>query len=116
MTSRTYDTDPGPVPFPTPAERKHGDRLRAIAAIHAYADWLAAHPDVPTPDMMKSYTHNTTSLTVDQSQRLANALADAHPSTTKHNREDTNWVTLHRLGTREFTVDHTVFLTPGPKG
>lgn len=37
----------GPLPQREPGAA--GQRLRAIAAIHALADWYALHPDVPAP-------------------------------------------------------------------
>jgi hypothetical protein len=40
----------GPLPQREPGAA--GRRLRVIAAIHALADHLAAHPDVPTPSYM----------------------------------------------------------------
>lgn len=42
-------TDPGPVPDETPAEVTAGSRARRIAAMHAFADWFTAHPDVAPP-------------------------------------------------------------------
>jgi hypothetical protein len=42
-------TDPGPVPELTDADRAFTERLNVIATIHAMAEWLTQHPDVPTP-------------------------------------------------------------------
>ncbi len=32
--------------------RREVGRAAVVASIHAYADWLAAHPDVPTPGLI----------------------------------------------------------------
>lgn len=32
-------------------------RAQRIAAIHAFADWLAQHPEVPMPDDIAAYSH-----------------------------------------------------------
>jgi hypothetical protein len=34
-----------------------GQRLRAIAAIHALADWYVEHPDVPAPSSVTAYSY-----------------------------------------------------------
>lgn len=41
--------DPGPVPTPSEWDRLIAQRVRAIAALHAAAQWLADHPEVPVP-------------------------------------------------------------------
>jgi hypothetical protein len=38
------------------AAAEHRDQV--IRAIHAFADWLAAHPDVPVPERINSTHHN----------------------------------------------------------
>ncbi len=35
------------------------DRLRAIAAIHAFAEWLTNNPDVPCPTEIAAHAHAT---------------------------------------------------------
>jgi hypothetical protein len=45
----------GPLPQREPGAA--GRRLRVIAAIHALADHLAAHPDVPTPSYITAGCH-----------------------------------------------------------
>jgi len=32
-------------------------RARTIAAIHAYADWLAEHPEIPAPNCVTAFHH-----------------------------------------------------------
>lgn len=41
----------------TQAETPDPGRTRAIAALHAFADWLAEHPEVPAPTDLNSYLH-----------------------------------------------------------
>lgn len=41
----------------TPTPRDPG-RARSIAAIHAYAEWLAQHPQVPIPDRLQGNCHS----------------------------------------------------------
>lgn len=42
-----YKLDPGPVP--TIEDSSMHERARVIAAVHGLADYIAAHPELPTP-------------------------------------------------------------------
>jgi hypothetical protein len=42
---------------PEQREQQGRARARAIAAIHAYANWLAAHPEVPLPTDLTGSQH-----------------------------------------------------------
>lgn len=51
-TPTTYGAgDESPLPTRTPG------RAQIIAAIHAYADWLAEHPEIPAPEMIHASHH-----------------------------------------------------------
>lgn len=40
--------------FTSPADTRHVPRSQVIAAIHAFADFLAAHPELPAPTVLAS--------------------------------------------------------------
>lgn len=51
-TPTTYGAgDESPLPTRTPG------RAQIIAAIHAYADWLAEHPEIPAPRRINASHH-----------------------------------------------------------
>jgi hypothetical protein len=43
-------------PAASTLEHRIPGRAARLAAIHMFADWLAAHPDVPVPDIMATYS------------------------------------------------------------
>jgi hypothetical protein len=72
------DTDPGPVPDEPPVPFS---RSRAISAIHALADHIAAHADLPTPTSIILKTSIDRGDEIDEATRVAPVLAFAleHP-------------------------------------
>lgn len=85
-------------------EREPG-RALVIAAIHAYAEWLAAHPDVPVPVQLEGTVHRLD----DPAAEVAAVknLADVHGAT-KHTSGNTGWATVAVM-TEPLKVLHTVF-------
>lgn len=90
-----------------------GDRARGIAAIHAYADWLAQHPDVPMPTTVGGVTHQHND--EQESIRVVRAFADGYGAR-KLTSGRTGWAIL-TLTTSPVQVEHTIFTNTdtGPK-
>lgn len=55
----------GPMPFREPG------RAQKVAAIHAYADFLAEHPDVPAPQYITAHAHYRREDEPDTEMRIA---------------------------------------------
>ena len=53
-------------------------RALAIAAIHAYAEWLAEHPEVPIPGTLAASHHVDFSLPVSERAAVVERFAAAH--------------------------------------
>jgi hypothetical protein len=51
MTEPNMTAPPAELPGAKPG------RAAKIAAIHALADWLAEHPEIPAPDTVHCYSH-----------------------------------------------------------
>ena len=74
-----------------PTSTTDADRLRAVAAIHAFADWLKDNHDIPVPTQMVAHAH------ADHVQEVYD-FADAHylevrsPST--DTASTTRWVNI----------------------
>ena len=100
MTKPQIDsgTDPGPVPPDTDTIHT---RAHIIAAIHAYADLLAAHPEIPAPQSLIALTTITAADEIDEALRVAPVLAYGRGHTDAHLREDTYHVSaLHVIAER----------------
>jgi hypothetical protein len=69
MSQSTYD--PGPVPEPTAQDRLIARRIRAIAAIHAFAQWFTDHPDAPIPAEIMASADPATALHAPDAERQA---------------------------------------------
>lgn len=85
MTSTQHDTDPGPVPAerPTPPPRS-----TVIATIHALADWLVAHPEIPAPTSITLKHTIGRDDEVDEATRAAAAVAFADELSLKAHEDD----------------------------
>ena len=83
-----------------------GPRARTIAAIHAYADWLAAHPEVPAPDQLEGtvFQHG-----VERQASIETVRAFMRGNgATPHTSGETGWAVLV-LPDMPIKVQHTVF-------
>jgi hypothetical protein len=68
------ELDPGPVPDEQPTAPS---RASVIATIHGVADWLAANPDVPTPDGLTLRRVFSVDDEIDEATRVTAVLAVA---------------------------------------
>lgn len=88
----------------TPTTRDPG-RARAIAAIHAFAEWLAQHPDVPIPDTLQGNCHGRTLGEVEY-------MVSEHSATQYDERaHDLQWSNLTVMD-EPIEVKHVVFHHP----
>ena len=88
-----------------------GDRARAIAAIHAYANWLAAHPDVRLPSHVVGHAHIHSTTRSEQSR--LDELADfqsAHGGE-RLTASTTHYVRLKLTDTAALVIDHDLMTT-----
>lgn len=90
---------------PIEAERRH----QAIAAIHAYADWLAANPDVPIPTDLSGTVHPLGAMTRSASAKIAGNMADNHNGI-RLSGGNSAWATVPVLIPGPVRVKHTMFL------
>lgn len=89
----------------TPTTRDPG-RARGIAAIHAFAEWLAQHPDVPMPTDIKAVCHP-------DPRDTGEALEHARHMIAQHGAErlvsgTTGWAKTLVM-TEPLAIEHTVF-------
>lgn len=75
-------------------------RAHRIAALHAYADHLALHPEIPAPTDLVAYHHTTIAAVKDFA-----AAQGKDTITTEENT--TTWVNLD-LSTGRLRIRHTV--------
>lgn len=89
-----------------PTPEPDGARAAFIAGVRAFAEWLAAHPDVPTPDAMNVtyYAHGVGS---GESAALAAELAWTFSGQRKQNG-GSRWVTFRPVA--GFNCEFTAFV------
>lgn len=87
----------------TPTTRDPG-RARAIAAIHAFAEWLAQHPDVPIPDALQGNCHTRPHVEVQN-------MIDAHGATEYVQPDGLTWSALIVMQ-EPIEIKHVVFHHP----
>jgi hypothetical protein len=86
-------------------------RSRAIAAIHAFADYLAEHPDVPVPTDLQAHRH----LPYD-AVAAVDAYAAAHPDMKVRNSGSVYWCAMDvRIGDLDVMIGALTTTRPEPK-
>ncbi len=118
-TTITADFDPGPVPPPTASDREVANRVRAIAAIHALAQWLTDNPDAPIPWSIEvNADPRTAPAAVDQERIDAlDAFADAHGAErTKHGPHHFALLKLARIPTHGVEINYIMTTTQQGQG
>jgi hypothetical protein len=107
MTTPQIDTDPGPVPAerPTPAPR-----ATVIATIHALADWLAAHPEIPAPTQVTLKHTISADDEADEATRAAAAIAFATAHEIHPHEDDYHvWSMLSVADARQGAPVHVLY-------
>jgi hypothetical protein len=82
-------------------------RAQVVAAIHAYAEWLAQNPDVPLPDSLEATRYNSGSEdgpeAIEQVRHMINVYGG-----TRQASGNSGWST-YRVMDKPLKVEHTVF-------
>lgn len=103
----------------SPASIEAERRLQVIAALHAYADWLAANPDVPAPNSIDgnahAHRHYNPDQTRDESLAIARNLIDRHGATKHDSGPDHLWAIVRVPGTGTIPVELTYYVLSPPK-
>jgi len=98
----------------TEVDQSAGDRARGIAAIHAYAQWLADNPDVPMPTHVTGSSHpdNVRSGYAERAA-LVRVFAAAYDGS-KQRGGRSAWSTVVVKRAPGIMIDHTVFACEQP--
>lgn len=91
---------------PVPDTAGQPPRALTIAAIHAYAEWLAANPDVPVPDGIDGHCYQH-GVAPEASVAAAAAVSDAHNGK-RHVNGSSKWITVDVMA-QPVKIQHTIF-------
>jgi hypothetical protein len=95
-----------------PPPTDHG-RARKIAAIHAYAQWLADNPDVPMPTHVHGTTHQERTVSEAESLEVVERFA-RHTDARKLASGGSRWAVAEFMDVPGLRIDHTVFVNTDP--
>ena len=109
-------TDPGPLPADSLTDAPETIRRRKIAAIHALANWYAAHPQIEMPETVLAYTRRSRHNSGTEFERVM-ATADFAERTgmqlTDTGTEISARLILHTQDGMRITVSDTAVLDSG---